>query len=323
MLSEKYVAGFLDSDGNISLMWPKSCSRPQLKVMFSQKTSNDKVLHLIQEAYGGGFRIQTINGVEYSEINLCGSTARKCLERIKKHLVIKRNYAEECLALANTVVVDKEKEKARLKAVRRSLSLPLPNFPSRKWLAGYFDGDGCVSAVAAGVNGNGAIRAHIACSWYDTEGITIIHKNFGGVIGDMRKGECRQWYMSVSPSKAKQFLSYFGQYSIVKKSQIDFILGCAEMGHYRDGKSIVATLKQLKAQEHRLSDPEVGVAALVANVTDKPRPWKKSGGIERCIICGGTHFKHASQGRCKRCFALEYQPMHKERQSMRQSEAQA
>lgn len=265
-LSEKYVAGFMDADGTMGLQWHKGVKSPQLVIGWSQKTSRDEVLYKIQEVFGGSVSTVVVGGVEYSRLTMCGPTAKKCLNRIKKYLVIKRHYAEVCLEHANKPVGDVEATKAMLKAERRRRCYPLPNFPPRKWLAGYFDGDGCVSVNRLSQQGSASLIAHIAASNFDVEGIEIIHKAFGGTVHDMRNGACRQWRMALPPSKAKQFFGYFGKHSVVKRDQILFVLGCAEMGHYRNGKSIKAALKHLKTQEQRLSDWTV--TAHLKTVTD-------------------------------------------------------
>lgn len=268
-LSEKYIAGFLDADGYMGLQFRGI--KPTLILGFSQKSSKDDVLNRIQSEIGGSKRVKIINGASYSDLTLCSKSAKKALNRIKKYLVIKRNYAHACLDVAEKKIVDKQDAIKNLKFQRLQKSYPLPNFPTRKWLAGYFDGDGCLSVMNTRKPfGQAHIVVHIASSNFDTEGIEILHKSFGGAIHGMRNGRCKQWVLSLdSPSKAKEFLGYFGKHSIVKRDQILFVLGCAEMGHYRDGKNIKSVLKQLKSQEQRLS--ESGVAKLIGTIKDLPK----------------------------------------------------
>lgn len=269
-LSEKYVAGFFDADGTVCLQF-NGRGRPTLYVGFSQKTSKDEVLKRIQEEFGGSFGVVKINGGLYSHLTFCSKNAGKLLNRVHKHLVIKRHYASVCMETAEKKVIDSLEVKKYLKSQRRQRSYPVPKHPTRKWLAGYFDGDGCLSVTdIMRPFGQAHIIAHIACSDYDTEGIDCIKNYFGGAIHNMCDGRCRQWALSLSdPSKAKEFLGYFGKHCIVKRDQVLFVLGCAEMGHYRDGKSIKAALKQLKAQEQRLS--ESGVAQMVSTIKDLPK----------------------------------------------------
>lgn len=254
MLSEKYIAGFLDSDGCICLKWDKRREHPSMQIEFSQKSSRDAVLFLIRDAIGGSIRIVARKGGEYTSLTLSGKKAKMALQRMKKYLVLKKEYAErvdEVLCMKN--IVCRDSEKAALAAARKTQARPM-NFPPRKWLAGYFDGDGCVSVHSIGKSGQAHIRAHIVASGYDSHGLRLIQKAFGGQIYKRGNNNCVEWFLHLCPSKAIHFFSYFSKHSIVKKSQIDFILGCAQVGHYRDGIGIKSKLKQLKAQEHRLSD---------------------------------------------------------------------
>jgi hypothetical protein len=195
------------------------------------------------------------------------------LNRIKNFSVLKRRYIEVCLDMRSRVVDRSQVDllRAYMKAQRKIKSYPIPTFPPRKWLAGYFDGDGCLSASVHknSKHGGAAVVVNIPAENCYEGGIELIHKAYGGSIKQMREN-VKQWYLSVPASKAKEFFGYFGKYSIVKKSQIEFILKCAEMGHFRDGKSIVASLKHLKAHPHRLSEPKPDVNTLVQSVKDVP-----------------------------------------------------
>lgn len=267
-LGDKYIAGFFDADGTVGLIFPPGCQRPQIRMAFSQKTSSGRVIELIQKEIGGTVKINTISGDEYSSLTLYGQSAKNALNRIKKHLVLKRHYVNVCLDLANQIVVDVSAAKAYLKEQRKARCLPLPNFPSRRWLAGYFDGDGCLAVGWRGENRAASVLLRVASSDFDTEGLEIIQKAFGGRIHDMRNGRCRQYVLNMPPSKAVQVLEYFAKHLVVKKAQAEFILGCAAMGHFRDGERIKAAMKQLKAHDHRLSEPSV--QALLESIRDLP-----------------------------------------------------
>ena len=271
-LSEKYVAGFFDADGGVQVVFVADCVTPQLRVAFSQKSEQDEVLHLIQKDYGGSISFDMVGNGQYTKLSIGGN--RSCaafLNRIKKHTVLKRRYIEVCLDLC-TRKLDRgeiDRVKAYLKAQRKVKSYPLPNFPPRKWLAGYFDGDGCVSATLRGGAGGASVRVHIAAEKCYTGGIEVIHQSFGGSYRPMREN-VDQWYLDGPANKLVQFLSYFGQHTVTKRDQIEFILRCAEMGHFRDGNNIVPALKHLKAHPHRLSEPKPDVHALVSKVQDLP-----------------------------------------------------
>ncbi|HFD86867.1 MAG TPA: hypothetical protein ENJ35_04230 [Gammaproteobacteria bacterium] len=280
-LSNKYIAGFIDADGSINVQWKQGVYKPLLNLSASQATLQDEVLHLIKEEHGGRIRIKTIKDREYTELILSGATAEKLLSKIKNELVIKRHYAYAVLSVIEKrePPADLVATKKWLKEQRRVKSLPIPNFPPRKWLAGYFDGDGSIWTSYRKSGGHVQVSAGIACSWYDTEGIETICKAFGGKITPHGKSNnnVQQWIVSLAPSKAIKFLEYFAKHLVVKRDQADFILACSRMGNFRDGKTIHETLKNLKAHPHRLSEPGADVCALVANVKRIPsKLWRKT-----------------------------------------------
>lgn len=304
MLSEKYIAGFLDSDGTICLQYHGDGRRANLIMAFSQKTSQDRVLKMIQEVVGGKIRTVEVKGVSYSTLGIFGRAAISVLSRIKKYLVIKRHYANVCLDVIQNRIPDVKACKAYMKEQRRVRSLPLPNNPSRKWLAGYIDGDGCFSHTKMTKRGKIGLLLHVAASNYDTEGIEVIFKAFGGRIHDMCKGRVKQYILNLNPSKAKEFISLFGKYLVTKQDQALFILGCAEMGHYRDGKSIKAILKQLKAHQHRLNEPGPNVKDLLSQVENKTEFWNKRDEIFGCRSCHTSEREHVGYGLCGKCYQV-------------------
>jgi hypothetical protein len=58
---------------------------------------------------------------------------------------------------------------------------------------------------------------------------------------------------------------------VVKRDQAQFLLGCAKMGHLRDGENIKAALKHLKARPHRLNEQGADIGHLLQKVQDLPR----------------------------------------------------
>ena len=274
-LSAKYIAGFFDADGTVNIVFQADTKRPQLRLGFCQKTEQDEVLQLIHAEWGGHMRCGFVKGVSYSHLTWSGN--KQCamlLNRIKQFLVIKRHYAEVCLDISERQIEKDEIPKVReyLKIQRRQKSLPLPKHPSRKWLAGYIDGDGCISVTQLRrPSGAAELILHIAASNYDTEGIEIIQKQFGGRINDMCEGRVKQYAVSLAPSKVREIFEEIHPSMVVKKTQAEFILKCAAMGHLRDGESIKAALKHLKAHPHRLSEPKPDVETLFQTVKDLPK----------------------------------------------------
>ncbi len=271
-LSPKYIAGFFDADGTVSVIFQRHLKRPQLRMSFSQETQQDEVLHRIHEEWGGCLSYSIIKGNSYTKLSWSGN--KQChmlLNRIRKFLVIKRHYVDVCLDLIKHEVSEDEYPhlKAYLKIQRRERSLPLPKHPTRKWLAGYIDGDGCLSVKRVNkAAGNAGLVLNLVASSFDTEGIEIIQKQYGGRIHDMREGRVKQYFLSLPPSKVRSMFPEIIQAMVVKRSQAEFILKCAEMGHFRDGKNIKSALKHLKAHPHRLSEPKPNISELVAGIQD-------------------------------------------------------
>jgi len=308
-LSEKYIAGFLDSDGSIQLLWrsmnmaePNSkIKRPYLSLEFSQLTRNDEVLYRIQDSIGGA--ITQDEAKKASTLKLFGSPAAQVLHRIAKFLVVKRHYAEVVLELLGKDH-DVELVKAYLKA-QRKVKGGIPNYPSRKWLAGYFDGDGSFAARIGKGRTSAQMVAEITSSAYDSEGIELLQKVFGGSIS-RRATETNvlsSWVLTMPASKVIEFVGYFASELIIKREQAYFILGCAKMGHFRDGKSISAILKDLKTQPHRLSEQKADVTKLLDQIEDVQtkreiykQEFKRNGGCR----CGSVRLY--ALGLCRDCY---------------------
>lgn len=274
-LSEKYIAGFLDSDGTCGIKYIRTDAgyKPILYVEFSQEIRRDKVLHLMRSAVDGG---SVYHRGGYAVLNLPPKVGRNLLTRMSKHLVLKRHFAEECVRVVHDhkgrfldldgVHALKEHMKAERK---RENVYPLPNYPTRKWVAGYFDGDGTIGVSYRKNNGYCYLSARIVADNHYTAGIRLLQKTFGGGIYRMKRKAGHShpyWVMNLPPSKAKQFLGYFAKHSVVKRDELYFVLRCAEGGNYRDGKTIQQTIKHLKAQEQRLNDPGADIQELVDRV---------------------------------------------------------
>lgn len=269
-VSEKYLAGFLDADGCIWID-VKATGKAYLRLTFSQKRSQDAVIHMIQRDNGGAFVDRKVMGGEYTDLTISGKQATMLLERIRNHLVVKRDYAQWCLDALSRRVTDRDAFREEQKSARRApRTTPPPTYPSRKWMAGYFDGDGCLSVNVYRPTGNATVAATIAAAVYDLPGIELIHKAFGGGIYGMCDGRVRQWRIAPDAAKVKVMLGHFAAHSIVKRDQAELLLRCAAMGHFRDGNNIKAALKHLKSHPHRLSEPAPCVNSVAATIRDLP-----------------------------------------------------
>lgn len=295
VLSDKYVAGFLDGDGSITVARDK-----YLWLEFHQKLVNDGVIELISQWLpGGGLHIRKGKRrgttTEARRLVYTGQRAVDVLCRLKPYLVTKRSRANRLLR--------------ELGFTERVGTDSVPVHPTRKWLAGYFDADGC---IYSGVNRNGgsaSVQFSIDTDGTEKDGIELVQKAFGGVLrvrGDT--GNCWRWELKADAAKTKAFFEFFAQHLVLKKEQAYFILGCAEMGHFRDGERIADTLKVMKARPHRLNDlaSEVDVSAELAQVRDlRPAPgvrYQHAVG-QTCRCCESVALY--AKGMCRNCWQMK------------------
>jgi len=262
-MNEKYLAGLLDADGYVSVR-VRLGATPDLEVGIAQATPYRFILEYAQSEFGG--QIYESHEGAHSKLSLRSGPARKMLERLKKYMVLKRHHAERMIELVDSYSVLKTKDEVDLvrtwvKQIRLFGADRLPNFPSRKWLAGYFDGDGSFAVKLCKKTGYAYPSASILAAPNYTAGIVLLQQAFGGRICGV--GQNALWQLQLSqPSKAEQFLSYFAQHLHIKKAAAYFLLGCAEH-NLRDGATIRDAIKALNSQQHRLSDPTSKAAEFI------------------------------------------------------------
>jgi len=276
-LSEKYIAGFLDADGTFGIRFLKKNTGffPTFYLQFSQETKKDKILHLLNDSINAGnVYVVGSDSKSYSRLEIPTKQARMLLSRIKKYLVIKRQYADFCLDyfqdLKGPYSLDETKYHEKLlRKNRKTLVTLMQNHPTRKWVAGYFDGDGCVAYSYRKHTGCTYISARITAEPAYRIGLDLLQKAFGGKVymEKHKEGNYPVWVLPLPPSKAKQFFNYFAKHSVIKHDQLYFVLACAEGGNFRDGKAIKDVIAQLKAQEQRLNDQNTDISKLVENIS--------------------------------------------------------
>jgi len=286
-LSDKYIAGFLDSDGHIGIRFaqPSPTLRPDIYrayviVSFSQKDVYKIVLDKIQQVYGGTLEERIIKNKKYYTLFLMSKYAVPMLAKIGQYLVVHRNYAQYCLSIHKQDFTSEEvqKEKINLKRIKKAPCLPLPKHPTRGWMAGYIDGDGCIDArLNTRSYNSAALRLRIAEMTDYSEGIDLIYKVFGGnkTIQDKREPNLVVWNLALPTSKLLEIYDFCGKHLLLKRDQFTFAKGCAEMGHYRDGRIIKQILSDLKAQPQRLSDSDCDVSHLLCKVKNLRKMWWK------------------------------------------------
>jgi len=285
-MNEKYLAGFIDADGHLSVRARKG-ARPDLEFSVAQRADYRDILEYAQQQFGGVIR-EKFEG-RHLELQMRCGPARKAMERLKKYMVLKRHHAEQMLDLVDTSGILRTDEEVRavrdrVKEIRRQGVDTLPNFPARKWLAGYVDGDGSFAVKLCKKTGYAYPKLSILAAPNYTAGIRLIEKCFGGKI--WQHGENFQYTLQLSqPSKAAELLGYFAKHLHVKKGQAYFLSGCAKGGNFRDGETIREAVKALNAQQHRLSDPTSHAAELIKTVNfsieKRPTNWKGRNAMKR------------------------------------------
>ena len=256
-MNEKYIAGLIDADGHLSVR-TRIDATPDLEISIAQRTKYLDVLKQIQDEFGGTIRRKQNADYDNSELQMRCGPARKCMERLKKYMVLKRHHAEMFIDLVDNASVLKTQEdvqriRRRVKEIRRYGANRLPNFPAKKWLAGYVDGDASFNVKVCSKTGYAYPSISIMAAPNYEAGIVIIQQAFNGKICSVKNNALYQ--LQLPPSKAKQFFEYFAKYLIIKKPQAYYLFECAKNGNYRDGDTIREHIKLLNdAQQHRLSD---------------------------------------------------------------------
>lgn len=277
MLSEKYMAGFIDADGYLGVRC-RVGARPDLIFEISQHEKfYFATIKPIMDEFGGQVRTKL---EKYKVLAMKCGPARKLYERLAKYMVIKHDIAIEYMNFIDHAdIADTTQEVALYRKIVKDIkkqgrTSPLPNYPSRKWLAGYFDGDGCFSVSVKG--GYAYPTAMVVSAPHLSSGIKLIQKAFGGSICTIAEGNLAWQLALTDPSKCILFLEFFAKHLVEKKAQAYFLLGCARNGNFRDGKSIRESMLSLHAQQHRLSNPEQVAAEFVKEVNFNV-PKKKLG----------------------------------------------
>jgi hypothetical protein len=289
-LSDKYAAGFLDGDGSILI---ENNPVKRLVLAFHQKELNSGVIDLLFQRLPGGIRDdrsgrRNSTVTHAARLRFTGRKAIDILCRLKPHLVAKRVRTNHILS--------------ELGSIERVGTDNSPVYPDRKWLAGYFDADGCIYAGVNRHGGSASVQLSIDSDGLEKDGLVLAQKAFGGVIRQRGKtGNCWRWELKASPALVCKFFEPIAQHLLVKREQAYFILGCAKMGHFRDGKIIADTLKAMKTHPHRLNDlaATVNVSAQLALVRGVPSQGRYRHAEGVLCSCGRKPYAH---GLCSRCY---------------------
>lgn len=220
----KYFAGLFDADGSFDIAPAiKKDGSYYINARATLYQKDTRALQELADAYG-------VEVKKYEEsvsvVSLDGAKARSFMQEIKKHLVVKRAVVEFILSVAKTKVANKEELKELRKQVKakRAEDTPEKPFPSRKWVAGYVDGDGCILSSFRKKDGVLEFKLTVVSHYTQRRGLDLLHKFFGGFI--TTQGNVISWTVSLSVSKGKPVLEYFAKHLILKSEQANLVLEC-------------------------------------------------------------------------------------------------
>ena len=228
MKNVKYYAGLFDADGSFD-MWPtkREDGTYYINIKATLYQKDKQVFDELVSEYD--VEVKTSKGCSY--VSLHGTKAEMFMRSVKNYLVIKKCVVETLLSLKGKTVTDIAEVRKVIQDARKQRSSE-KDFPSRRWMAGYIDGDGCLLSSYRKSDGNLEFKLSVVSHYTQMQGLELMKKAFGGII--VEQGDCRRWNISLSVTKGKQLLNHFGQHLKVKKEQAALILDCLETGkHFR------------------------------------------------------------------------------------------
>lgn len=217
----KYYAGIFDADGSFDVQFTKRKENQyysQIRCTLYQVESRREVLDNLAKA----FDVPVRNSKCCLCVTLNCSKAIQFIQQVKNHLVIKKPVAEKVLELDKILCTKAEtKELRKLIKSSREISSTEKNFPSRKWMAGYIDGDGSLNSYFNKKTGLVEFRLSIVSHKSQRAAIDLILKCFGGRVHS--DGNCIRYALTLNYS-TREKLRYFGKHLLLKKDQFDFII---------------------------------------------------------------------------------------------------
>ncbi len=222
-MNDKYIAGFIDADGSFDIRVNKVNGRyyitPRLRICQKFVTT----LELIQSHFGWGNIRKTKQG--YFEYAVAGKKAKTVISRLHQHFILKQAQAKFIVDFDFSGSWDKGSIKDLKKLLKelRFTEGTKRSFPSRKWLAGYVDGDGCVTATLRKDRSKPSIAFMITVDNRDIRGIQLIQKNFGGFI-QSKTATTSRLDIWLNRTNCEKLFTYFNKHLLLKGSQFDLVL---------------------------------------------------------------------------------------------------
>jgi len=187
--SFKYYAGLADADAYIGLQVGKRYDGlytiySVVKYAFRWDTAHKVLPDLCEHFKVTPYRFSKELGEDQEAAQLVGQKAVRLIEQLKNHLVLKKNLAVWVASMNAKVVTQEELVgiRAELKRLRADTTPTVKQYPSRQWLAGYIDGDGCFTSMYDKKYGGLVFRLMITTHRDDPQGVELIRKTYGGDI---------------------------------------------------------------------------------------------------------------------------------------------
>ena len=241
MIDFKYAAGFVDADGSIQIHAKKFGEKFAVYpvVSMTQLPHRSNLLQDISEFYGISVH-RNQRGTD--EVRVSGKKGANLLEHTAKHMVIKQELARYVLSLPKFV---EEPELKAIKTVIKNLrrnNTPCKHMASRRWAAGYIDGDGCISAS---ITKRGSLECRLSVSaWVHAQaGLVLLKETFGGYI--VESHNTANWRVSLTPSKVQELKEFLGKHLMIKKTQLE--LAYDFIGKNKHSRRLGATDEELRS----------------------------------------------------------------------------
>lgn len=248
MKNIKYYAGFFDADGSFDIYPTK---RPNGSYYINIRATLYQKGRVVLDEFAKYWEVDVKPSKGCFCVSLSGSKAEMFMKEVKRHLVVKKSVVEFLLPLKGTKTDDIKALREKVREVRKQTS-PEKLYPSRQWMAGYIDGDGCIYSNFRKADGNLSFKLSVVSHVSQTAGLRLMEKAFGGHITEQQ--DVRKWTIELSITKGKQLLEFFGMHLRNKKQQADLVLDCLRSKKHfrRNGASydenviLHKTLQELK-----------------------------------------------------------------------------
>lgn len=236
----KYLAGLLDADGSLSIKAVKSKStgktyvQLRLSLFAAKKIDRKGYVKYLASHFGS----LTEDDYGYSWSVSKRSDHNMLLPRLFKHMVVKAKHWKTLFDFYTNKkgVPLTEDETSSLrefsdKSRKNTGPLKHKNFPTKAWVAGFLDGDGCYLMRKNSKNRHIQMSIDVACEESDRVGIDLLRKAFGGYINQMSNSTNLRWKRNLGKrdkSFAVTFLKNCHRHSRLKQWKIEQMLNFHE-----------------------------------------------------------------------------------------------